>query len=89
MEMNHRLFFALAFVTSAAIGFSYVFRTDRVRDAMIRICHQQPFLGFLMGQWLDESPNCVPALRLMGVCGLAVAGLAFFALINRLVNRIP
>jgi hypothetical protein len=80
---------AFVFLASATIGYSYVFRTDRVRDAMIRICHQQSFLGILMGQWLDESPNCVPALRLMGVCGLAVAGLAFLALMSRLVHRMP
>jgi hypothetical protein len=82
--MNHRLFFALAFVISAAIGFSYVFRTDSVRDAMIRICHRHSFLVILMGKWLDESPNCAPTLRLMGVCGLAVAALAYFALMSRL-----
>jgi hypothetical protein len=87
--MNHRLFFALAFVTSAAISFSYVFRTDSVRAAMVRICRRHSYLGILIGEWLDESPNCAPTLRWMGVCGLAVAGLALFALMSRLANRIP
>ena len=75
--MSCTLLLAFAFVASAGIGYSYVFRTARVRAEMIRICHQQSLLGILMGRWLDESPNCAPTLRLMGVCGLVVAGLAF------------
>jgi hypothetical protein len=82
--MNHRLCFTLAFGISAAIGFSYVFRTDSVRAAMVRICQKHMLLSLLMGKWLDESPNCGPTLRLMGACGLAVAGLALFALMSRL-----
>jgi hypothetical protein len=75
---------AFVFLASATIGYSYVFCTDKVRNAMIRICHEQSFLGILMGQGLDESPNCVPILRLMGVCGLVVAAVGYFALMSQL-----
>jgi hypothetical protein len=62
------------------------FPPDKVRAAMARICHSQSFLGTVMGRWLDESPNCLLALRLMGIIAWVMAMVSYLVLMNWLEN---
>ena len=87
--MSHSLLLAIIFVAFASIGFSYVFRANEMRVGMVRICNRHQFLDLLMRKWLDESPSCIPTLRLMGVFGLLVSAVTYFALVSRLVHRTP
>jgi len=71
--MRHTSFLVFVFVASATVGYSYVFRTDKVHLAMARLCYKHRFLDFVMGKWLVESPHCIFTLKLMGVLDWVIA----------------
>jgi len=87
--MIDALFLALIFAISAIVGFLYLFRAYRVQAFMVRIAKKNWFLGLVMGKWIIESPYYILTLRLAGVTAWVIAAVTYFALMSRLVNRIP
>jgi hypothetical protein len=83
------MFLALIFAISATLGFFYLFRAHRVQAFMVRIAKKNRFLGIVMGKWIIESPYYILTLRLTGVAAWLIAAVTYFALMSRLVNRMP
>jgi hypothetical protein len=87
--MSQTLILGFVFVAGASIGYTYIFRTKRIRASMARICSGHSLTSFLLRRWLYTSAYSIPTLKLMGVLGLAVAAVAYVAFMSRLVHRIP
>jgi hypothetical protein len=87
--MSDTLLLILVFVISAIFGFFYIFRAYKVQTFLVRICNKHWFLGLVMGKWIVKSPYYILTLRLAGVGAWVIAAVTYFALMSRLVNRIP